>query len=281
MNNILTNSILDPLVGQPWTGPSLNFLQGANKSMFLGVASSFVGDGFSSAVPYVLQGVRPTGTNQYTSGWMFYGDEMYFCLGKSSITLTAQTVATLVDNPDTGGADPLTFTDGIQRNVHRNRFIILNDLPGGSGLFDFSAATYVIINKVDGIINDNAAQTYSTNTYTDHSGISYTTPNDGVTRTMDIQVSLNCKNLGFTGGLGQYSGGEFRLIIGSTPTGYTQTTYLQPNTGVDNVQIMSAVTLLVRVSVPPNTAIKLQCRMESGSAAGIIALNATMKYKQI
>lgn len=143
MNRILTTSVIDPSIQQPFTTKSLDFLQDITKQATQGLVQTLVGDTFASGTTYVLSGLNPYGTNQYTSGYIFYNSELYVCAGKSSTTaFTGTPVCNISDTADSI-ADPLIFSDSIPRNVHRNRLITLSDLTSGSGIFNLSAATYV------------------------------------------------------------------------------------------------------------------------------------------
>jgi hypothetical protein len=139
---ILTNSISDPLIGQPWTGPSLNFLQNGFNVQTSGLAQSIIGRSYNNANTYVLSGLQPYGTNQYYPGYIFYQGEIFYCAGKSSTTsFTHIPILTLTITNDPI-ADPLLFTDAISRNVHNIRTMVLSDGISGSGTVDLSTCIY-------------------------------------------------------------------------------------------------------------------------------------------
>ena len=140
MNTIKTNSILDPTIQQPFTGRSLAFLQNANKDAMLGLAQGIIGPNYNISNPYILNGVMPYGTNQYTKGYFLWNGEVFYCSGKPTTTAFAHIpVLVIVDTPD-GTADPLTFTDSVGRNVHSIRTLEIKDQLTGTGEFDYSSA---------------------------------------------------------------------------------------------------------------------------------------------
>ncbi len=145
MNKILTNSIVDPTIGQPFTGPSLEFLQQATSESIFGLAFSIVNsNSYSPFQAYSLIGAEgPSGTGDtFTSGFIFYSGELFYSTGWSSGPFADVPVATL-DITNSPLADPIEFTDGISRNVCNIRRLKIVDAAGGSGLFDMSAVTNV------------------------------------------------------------------------------------------------------------------------------------------
>lgn len=147
MNKIITSYVVDPSIQQPLTAPSLEFLQNSTKEMILGLSRSIVGDNYSSATTYVLQGLQTYGTNQYTDGYILYSGETYYCLGKTSTTAFSATPVINFSFTDDSVADPLVFSDGIARNVHNVRAMVLTDLPTGTGLIDLTGCTFVQENE--------------------------------------------------------------------------------------------------------------------------------------
>ncbi len=146
-NQILTNSITDPTILMPWTGPELAFLQNGEKQDIKGLAVSLIGENiYIGNTAYILTGLNSYGTNQYTSGYTFYNDELYYSSGKTSTTAFSNIPVMVLDIANDPTVDPLTFSDGIARNVTNVRTLKLIDSTIGSGLFDLSAATYTQTN---------------------------------------------------------------------------------------------------------------------------------------
>lgn len=139
MNTILTSSISDPNIQQPFTGKSLQFLQNSYTNLFDSVCKSIIGDrNYSGLGFYAISGLRNTGTPPayvIPEGWIFYDGQMYYCAGYSG-TPVNDVIGTITVTYDTS-IDPVTFTDGIARNVHRIQTIVLSDGVSGSADFDY------------------------------------------------------------------------------------------------------------------------------------------------
>lgn len=144
MNTILTSSILDPNVQQPFTGKSLTFLQNSYTNIFSSIGQSIVGDrNYSGLGFYVISGLRNTGVAPayvISEGWIFYDGQMYYCSGYSG-TPVNDVIGTITYAYDTS-IDPVTFTDGIGRNVHRVQTIVLSDGVSGSSDLDYDALEF-------------------------------------------------------------------------------------------------------------------------------------------
>jgi len=132
MNKIDTGFVVDPSILQPFTSRSLKFLQDADKDMITGVCMYIVGDSYDTAKGYVLSGLTNAG-NIYFTGYIFYNGELYYCSG-ADITGYANPARLLVDVTNDGVADPLTFSDGIARNVHNVRKLKIQDVAAGGFL---------------------------------------------------------------------------------------------------------------------------------------------------
>ncbi len=143
MNRIITTSILDPLIQQPFTGRSLDFIQDATKNVILGVTQSLIGESYDSSKAYIIKGLDAYGTNQYNEGFVLWGGEIYYSPGKSSITAFANVPVLTITVANDATADPVTFSDLVSRNVHNVRTLVLSDAVSGSGTFDLSNAIYI------------------------------------------------------------------------------------------------------------------------------------------
>lgn len=138
MNKILTTSISDPTIQQPFTGHSLDFLQNANKEVALGLARMLADGAYSSSNAYVISGLEQYGTNQYSGGYVLYGEEIYSCDGKSTTTAFVNTAVLTLTVTNDATSDPITFTDGVPRNVHNVRKMVMSDAVSGTGTVDYS-----------------------------------------------------------------------------------------------------------------------------------------------
>lgn len=143
MNRIITTDILDPTIQQPFTGNSLDFLQDANKESALANVLKMIGDSYDNTKAYILQGVYAYGTNQYKEGYILWGGEIYYTVGKASVTAFTNVPVMTITVTNDATADPITFSDGISRNSHNIRRLVLSDAVSGTGDFDLSDAIYL------------------------------------------------------------------------------------------------------------------------------------------
>lgn len=151
MNNILTNSISDPNKEQPFLGPSLNFLQGANKDMINAIMLNLIGPSYSASTVYILSGCVNSSilpTYNISAGYVFFNGEVYRCPAVSGTVSGGNTLYSAADlsyatlatpDPVTGVTpDPSEFSDGSLINVHQVRNWKIQQLTTGTGANAFS-----------------------------------------------------------------------------------------------------------------------------------------------
>lgn len=142
MNKIITTDVVDPLVQQPFTADSLDFLQDANKEMIKAYALSMIGKIYDPTKYYIISGLDSYGTHQYTEGYVFHDGELYYCPGKSNTTLFVNTpVLNLVES--NAPFDPVTFSDASTHSVHKIRRFIISDAVSGSGTVDYFNCIFI------------------------------------------------------------------------------------------------------------------------------------------
>lgn len=142
MNKIITTDVVDPLVQQPFTADSLDFLQDANKEMIKAYALSVIGKIYDPTKYYVISGLDFYGTNQYKEGYIFYDGELYYCPGKSSTTAFVNTpVLNLVET--NAPFDPVIFSDNTSHSVHKIRRFAMVDAVSGSGTVDYFSCIFI------------------------------------------------------------------------------------------------------------------------------------------
>lgn len=144
MNKIITTDVVDPLVQQPFTADSLDFLQDANKEMIKAYALSVIGKIYDTTKYYVVSGLDSYGTNQYKEGYVFHDGELYYCPGKSSTTAFSG-VPVLSLTETNAPFDPVKFSDNTDHSVHKIRRFVMVDASSGSGTVDLSAC--ILIDK--------------------------------------------------------------------------------------------------------------------------------------
>ena len=135
MKKILTNSIVDPLIAQPFTGPSLEFLQSGQREMIGALCQNIIkgkGLSYNTSTPYLIAAISEVPFP--TDGTIFFNGELY---------IMAENYAGLdyaMIDPALSSIDPLVFTDGVQRAVHLNRYLTFTNNVADA-LFPLSAVT--------------------------------------------------------------------------------------------------------------------------------------------
>lgn len=123
MANIIdTTKVIDPGHLQPFTAPSLQFLQDSVLTNVLEAVKAYVGPSYSINTPYCLSGLNYTGTTALPTavnpGAILYQGEIY---GVNSGFGPAATGAVFTLVITQGSPDPLTFSDNVTENVHNIR----------------------------------------------------------------------------------------------------------------------------------------------------------------
>jgi hypothetical protein len=134
---INTSYVVDPLIRQPFPTSSLDFVQDNSKLIELAMMQSFAANTTGDTI--ALQGCVKTlvSGSTYTFSPGYIGSKsnseiFYFSGGTVPIgTAAIMNVSTLYAAP----ANPVTFTDGVQRNVCENRIITITDGTSGTGSF--------------------------------------------------------------------------------------------------------------------------------------------------
>jgi len=143
MNKIITTDVLDPSIQQPFTANSLDFLQNASIEALLAFAAFSNMAAFNTGNPVVLYGCQRRalgGANyKFYGGYVYYSGEIYTFDGINSITIATNAEFKITVTND-ATADPVTFTDGISRNVHNVRKLTMTD---NAGDFNYSDCQFV------------------------------------------------------------------------------------------------------------------------------------------
>ena len=278
MNIINTTYIIEPGQLQPFTGYSLDFIQKSSLEMLYAVAQTFVGNITSSTTPYVLWGCVKTntgGTNySYTQGYIMFNKEIYYFPGITSINITDTDVCTITITSDTI-ADPLYFTNGLPHNVHDHRTIQLTNGLSGSGTFNFSNCVYIQTVKIAQQIAL-ASQTTASTSYIDLSGLTYTTPNDGISRDYRLKLKLiSSPDVPSNNNGTAIDGGAFYQIWNDTASVELDVAkhyiYFVANTtvgdmGLYDIANTSTIVAETIVNLPPNTTIKCRFHKDGGNS---------------
>jgi hypothetical protein len=127
----------------PIKSGTLEHLQFANQEILSAICQSMIGsDGYDSSKVYVLYGCVNTGSGSnyiISSGALFFNGEVYLTDG-GTFTISGANVAEASISTtyfSAGNADPVSFNDGINRNVHEIRKATFAPGLSGSGMGDY------------------------------------------------------------------------------------------------------------------------------------------------
>lgn len=125
--------------GMPVKGGTLDHVQLAYQEAVNALARNLIGRDIDNTRGYILFGLINTGSAaamNVTAGAVYFAGEVYL-VDAFNLNVAQTAVASVQTSYYQTNADPVTFTDGVQRSVHEVRKIIFTDGASGSGLFDF------------------------------------------------------------------------------------------------------------------------------------------------
>jgi hypothetical protein len=142
MNKIITTSVVDPSILQPFTTKSLDFLQSATRETLTAIIAGLNPTGFDTGNPIMIYGGTKTlysGSTcySYAAGYVYIDGEICY-MPSAILELGAQTDVVTITTTNDATADPVTFSDGVARNVHNVRRLTVSVGASGSGTYDFS-----------------------------------------------------------------------------------------------------------------------------------------------
>lgn len=268
MKQIDTTQVVDPNTLQPFTVKSLKFLQDAKAEDDAGIIEALITNNtgsYSATTPYVISGcVVSDSGKDVTDGKIFYGGKFYEVVGVNGTTNVAQLVLTKTQDAT---ADPLTFTDGTNKTVHDIYKYVATDAASG-GDFDANDLVSAYGSGKISFLASSANQTTSSTSYVDLTGSTYTTPNDGVSRTYLIQFKTVVEHA-LNGG----AGGEVQILVDGVQKDFSQS-YIDILAQTTDLFI-DTVTCFTIESVAPNKIIKIQIKATTGGA-----INTNFKYNK-
>ena len=180
MKKIDISQIVSPTSKQPFTANSLKFKQDYDVENYSALVKALITQStgsYSLTTPYVISGCVLSGTYNITAGEIFYGGNFYNVTALSSSVNPIRLILTTTYDAT---ADPLTFTDGVVKNVHEIYTYVSTDIASG-GILASSLVSAYGSGKTSQQITL-ATQTTNSSSYIDMTGLTYTTPNDGITR---------------------------------------------------------------------------------------------------
>jgi hypothetical protein len=262
MEVISISQISDPNKQQPFTGLSLEFLQNALRKDDAGIIEALVTKivgSYSLTVPYVISGCVVTDSNKdVTAGTIFYGGKFYETTAVNGATNVARFIKTKTQDAT---ADPVTFSDASTGSVHDIYKYVPTDTASGG---DFIATDLVYLSSTSSVIAQQitlASQSTSSATYVDMTGLTYTTPNDGLTRKYKFTL-IGDAELSAAAGTTAGVGGKFQIYNDTDATSLDIRRYelsvIFPSGSGDVVGCLP-INCGTIVSLAPNKVIK--CRM--------------------
>lgn len=266
MKKISIDQIVSVSRKQPFTARSLEFLQNYNAEDLAGVIKTIITQNlgsYSLTVPYVISGcVVSDSGKDVTAGEVFYGGKYYETTAVNGVTNIAQFILTKTQDAT---ADPLEFTNGDMLNVHDIYKFVATD-TATAGTFDSSDLVSAYgAGKISSQLILTSQSTYSA-TYVDmtdgvNPDLSYTTPNDGVTRKFKFTLKGDAE-LGAASGTTAGFGGKFQIYNSTDATSLDisriETSVIFPSGSGDVVGCIP-INCCTIVTLAPNKLIK--CRM--------------------
>lgn len=167
MNTIDTSLIVDPNVQQPFTGPSLAFLQNATLEAISNVVKGLAYPSYSSSQVYVLYGCERTGAADgaasgaaaVAAGAVFYNGEVFTVPAFSTTNINSQTLYSALVSTSVS-PDPVLFSDNSSKNVHFQRQWVVSQSGSGSN----AQSSWVYLSKPTwNYIGDSGKPTFKTN----------------------------------------------------------------------------------------------------------------------
>lgn len=262
MKTIDTTKVLDPNKKQPFTANSLRFLQEGKEDDVAAIIKSIVTSNlgsYSLTVPYVISGCVVSDSNKdVTAGEIFYGGKYYETTAVNGTTNVAQFILTKSHDAT---ADPMEFTNGDIENVHNIYKYVPTD-TATAGDFDATDLVSLYGTKITQNLQLALLNTSSTS-YATLTGLTYTTPNDGVTRKFMIvgNTSFNFSTSSGNGAFLQIWNGASELAVNEN--------YLAIQTvNVDTAKLPISVCYVG--SIAPNTTISLRSKMAVSASSNYL-----------
>lgn len=157
---ILKTSDITASIAMPVKKGTLDHIQAAYKEGMDAIAKAFInflGIAYNASNFYILHGCANSGTGSdynISAGAIFYNGEIYLVDATTFTAAGGETCVGIITTTYFAAdeADPVTFTDGILRNVHEIRKIVFASGVSGSGDVDFADLVYSNTNSGSGTV---------------------------------------------------------------------------------------------------------------------------------
>ena len=145
---ILNTSNISSSNGMPIKAGTLQFLQDAHKETIAGLITNLIPTPDPNTI-YILSGCKNSTVapiHTLSAGVLFYNGEIFNFDG-ATFTLTGlqKAYARIQTTQFVTNADPVQFTDGVNRNVHNIRKIVIENTISSSGLPEFK--DFILVNS--------------------------------------------------------------------------------------------------------------------------------------
>lgn len=150
----IDTSAITTSIAMPVKSGTIEHVQNAYTEAIAETVKGLAGGGYSGAVMYILNGLVNSGTfpnYNIAAGSVFFNGEVYL-VDAANFTLAGAQVAVckIVTTQFTGvNADSVQFTDGINRNVHNIRKVVISADLAGSGISNYVDGQRINSNRPD------------------------------------------------------------------------------------------------------------------------------------
>ena len=145
---ILNTSNISSSNAMPIKSGTLQFLQDAHKETIAGLITNLIPTPDPNTI-YILSGCKNTGVlpiHNISAGVLYYNGEILNFDGANFNLIGLQKAYARIETTQyLTNADPVQFTDGVNRNVHNIRKIVIENTITSSGLPEFK--DFVLINN--------------------------------------------------------------------------------------------------------------------------------------
>lgn len=211
----------------------------------------------------VLTGSYSGAGNPYavTAGAVYYNGEVYQVDAVSG-TISGTNVLIGTVTTTYNANDPAQFSDGTMNNVHRIKKMVISQAGTGTGTKDYSS--WGTIKRAYSLTSSSTQNTTSTS-FVDVTSLSYTTPNDGLTRLWLILFKgySTC-----TGSAGDGQGSEIYNSTSATQLDYQEVFQDETSNTIDQ---RLAFTCAYIGTISPNSTIKARFKSLAGGGVNTVA----------
>lgn len=250
---------------QPFLGETFNHIYESILETADALARGLVGN-YSTGDVVILYGCTLTGftsgaANPWatTAGAIFYNGEVYLVPASSGVFSGVNVLVGTITTTYRAG-DPVQLSDLSSANQHEIRTIVLNQGASGSGIGNYTNYRNVLRLPALMIADDTGVTISATAAWVLLTTMTYTTPNDGLTR--KYKIRFKCLN---TGGANSENNVQFRMFNTTTLTQYDFSQFFDRRSSSVNDGTNTVVVLETIQNIAPNNTIEIQRLWALGS----------------